>query len=83
MDFESYRQKIFELLINKAKNNLAREAIIELKELDVSIKATNDLTVLFQEWLNECEIIEKTTYLGKGRILCIVRKFYEGDFNDV
>ena len=65
MDFEVYQNKITNLLITKAKNNLSREAIIEIKELDFSIKVNDDMTTLFQNWLNKCPIVEKTTYMGK------------------
>ena len=76
MSFEKYREKVKNLLICKAKNNLAREAIIEIKEIDISIKVTDDLTTLFQNWLSNFDFISKTEYLGKGRILCIIKEEY-------
>ena len=75
MNFELYRDKIFELLTTKSQNNLSREAIIEIKELDFTIKVTNDLTLLFYEWLKSCYIVEKATILGKGRVQCIIKEF--------
>lgn len=81
MDFEPFHSKVKQLLISKAKNNLEREAIIEIKELDFSIKVTDDMTDLFQDWLNKCPIVKKTAYMGKGRIKCIVKKeFIEENF---
>lgn len=74
MDFDMYKEKIFKLLISKAKNNIAREAIINIKEIDISIKSTNDSSIIFQKWLDDCEIVEETCFLGKGLIKCIIKK---------
>ena len=74
LDFDAYREKIVYLLYCKAKNNVAREAIVELRELNFSIKATNDLTNLFQVWLDQSGMIEESAILGKGCIRCIVKK---------
>ena len=57
MDFEKYRSNAQKLLISKAKNNIAREAIIEIKELDITIKVKDALTTLFQKWLSELNFI--------------------------
>ena len=74
MDFEIYRNKVEELLTRKAANNLKGEATIQWKEVDLSIKATDDLTALFQDWLSGLDIVKSTSCLGKGLISCVIRK---------
>ena len=73
MTFDTYRDKIEQILVKKSSNNLANEAIVELKEIDLSIKATSELTILFKEWLEKSGITEEATILGKGCIQCIVK----------
>ncbi len=74
IDFNTYKDKIKELLVFKASNNKDRWAIIEIKELEKNLRATADINHEFLNWIINSGWVEKADIIGNGRIECTVRK---------
>lgn len=76
MSFCKNKEEIYDLVIEKAKNNSDNAADITLYEIDYSIKATPDIMKSLTKWLNEQELIEKAEWIGGNLIHCIVQAEY-------
>lgn len=77
MSFWIYKEKIYDLVIEKAKNNSDNAADITLYEIDYSIKATPEIMRSLTRWLNEQEeLIETAEWIGGELIHCIVHAEY-------